>query len=59
MAEGSGDWLEAADATCSNIVSQRRREIRAVYRGGRMDGQGLDCSQLAELLPPGMHVCVV
>lgn len=56
--ETSGDWLEAADATCTALVKQRRREILEVYRHGRLDSQGVDCSQLSELYP-GMRLCVV
>lgn len=56
--EATGDWLAAADATCIILVTRRRREILEVYRHGRMDAQGVDCSQLSELYP-GMRLCVV
>ncbi|CAM9670942.1 unnamed protein product [Ectocarpus sp. 6 AP-2014] len=55
--EASGDWLEAADATCATLVPRRRLEILDMYRLGRLDIQGIDCSQPSELYSPGTILC--
>lgn len=51
----TGDWLEAADQTCTTLVLQRRREVLEVYRHGRLDAQSTACSSPAKEVPEAIR----
>ncbi|CAM9390627.1 unnamed protein product, partial [Scytosiphon promiscuus] len=56
--EASGDWLEAADATCASLVPRRRQEILDLYHDGRAVGQdAVVCSEASDVFGSGAKSC--